>query len=325
MSKYIKVESSKLSDLMDHVSALITVKSSLNQIVSSENNADMKKVAEEIELVSDYLQDTAIQLNRVSFSNLVSLLQDHLVKLAPDQVTMTLVMNGDDALLEKKTTDELFNPLSLLVEDICKNWISNDKATSGDVLIEQSTTTDTIRVVITDSLIQNGDYVLSNMEEIQSSINEKGGEFVQKQNVQGKHEFIFTIPASLSIVEGLLVVVNQVNLVIPLASIVKCVAISATDIKNNRGKTLVIDEEQIPYIHMRDQFDLGEDDPESFYLIITRCGDREIGFTADTIIGEYKGAHKNLGHYFEDVTHFSGGTILGNGSVAMLLNPMSFV
>ena len=325
MSEYMQVEAEKLTSLMDQVSSLITAKSTLIQLSESSLNAEFKKVAEEIEVVSSHLQDTAIQLNQVLFSDFVASLNDHIIETAPVQGVMKLTVTGHNKQLEKTVADDLLDITSLLTDDIYTKWVGYGNAKTGELSIQQTTKPDSIEITIIDPFVHEGDYVLSNKIAIENLLAGVGGTFVRDQNLEGKERFVISVPISSSFIEGLLVSVNQVSMVIPLSSIVKCTSVTLADITENKNKTLVIDGEQIPYIHLRDRFKLGDTTPETFNLIVTRCGDKKVGFTADKIVGEYKGAQKDMGFYFEDVVHFSGATILGDGRIAVILNPTSFI
>jgi two-component system chemotaxis sensor kinase CheA len=54
-------------------------------------------------------------------------------------------------------------------------------------------------------------------------------------------------------------------------------------------------------------------------------GDRRFGFSVDEVIGQYQTVIKRLGKFYEGTTGFAGATILGDGSVAMILDTVELI
>lgn len=129
------------------------------------------------------------------------------------------------------------------------------------------------------------------------------------------------LPLTLAIIEGLLVGVGDNYFVLPLAAVEECVELSPKDIANSHGRHIVnVRGEIVPFIRIRERFDITGDRPVIEQIVIANVDGRRIGFAFDTVIGQHQTVIKNLGDSFKYSDEFSGATILGDGTVALLLD-----
>jgi two-component system chemotaxis sensor kinase CheA len=71
---------------------------------------------------------------------------------------------------------------------------------------------------------------------------------------------------------------------------------------------------------LRQQFAIRGERPEIEQIVITMVDDRQVGFVVDHVIGEHQTVIKSLGKMYKNVEGVSGATILGDGSVALILD-----
>ena len=76
----------------------------------------------------------------------------------------------------------------------------------------------------------------------------------------------------------------------------------------------------VPYIRLRDQFHMTDQRPETEHVVITDVHNSRIGFVVDHVIGGHQTVIKPLGPAFKNVKNISGATILGDGTVALILD-----
>jgi two-component system, chemotaxis family, sensor kinase CheA len=76
-----------------------------------------------------------------------------------------------------------------------------------------------------------------------------------------------------------------------------------------------------PYICLRDQFGIHGTRPEIEQIVIVSVQGVRIGFVVDFVVGEHQTVIKPLGVLYQDVKGISGATILGDGSVALIISP----
>lgn len=129
------------------------------------------------------------------------------------------------------------------------------------------------------------------------------------------------LPLTLAIIEGLLVKVSDENYVMPLQVVEECVDLTQKDIEAAHGSHLAhVRNELVPYIRMREWFAVPGDRPPIEQLVITQNDGERFGFVVDKVIGHHQTVIKNLGVVYRDVRGLSGATILGDGTVALILD-----
>jgi two-component system chemotaxis sensor kinase CheA len=130
------------------------------------------------------------------------------------------------------------------------------------------------------------------------------------------------LPLTLAIIDGLLVRVGEAYFVLPLANSLECIELTKLDIENAKGKHVaIVRGELIPYIRLREYFDIRSERPEREQIMIAETDDGRCGFVVDEVLGDHQTVIKNLGHFYRHVQFISGSTILGDGSVALILDP----
>ncbi|HWR72768.1 MAG TPA: chemotaxis protein CheA [Nitrospirota bacterium] len=134
------------------------------------------------------------------------------------------------------------------------------------------------------------------------------------------------LPLTLAIVEGLLVRVGEEHFVLPLSEVEECVELARKDAGKTSGRHIANVRGQIvPYISMRDRFLIMGERPDIEQIVIVRHDNHRIGFVVDKVIGEHQTVIKTLGKVFRDIEWISGATILGDGSVALILDVAKIV
>jgi two-component system chemotaxis sensor kinase CheA len=129
------------------------------------------------------------------------------------------------------------------------------------------------------------------------------------------------LPLTLAIIDGLLVRVGQARFVMPLGNTVECVALTRQDIANANGKHLAnIRGEIIPYIRLSEYLQMRTERPEREQIMVAETEHGRFGFVVDQVLGDHQTVIKNLGRLYRNVQVVSGATILGDGTVALILD-----
>jgi two-component system chemotaxis sensor kinase CheA len=130
------------------------------------------------------------------------------------------------------------------------------------------------------------------------------------------------LPLTMAIIDGLLVRVGHAYFVLPLANTLECIELTRQDIEKANGKHLAnVRDEIIPYICLREQFNIQGERPEREQIMVAETEQGRYGFVVDQVIGDHQTVIKSLGRFYRHVQIISGATILGNGSVALILDP----
>jgi two-component system, chemotaxis family, sensor kinase CheA len=147
----------------------------------------------------------------------------------------------------------------------------------------------------------------------------RGNIEITSQPGQGT-EITLRLPLTLAIIDGLLIRVGQGRYVIPLSAIEECVELSAEDDTRSRGHTFLnIRGSLVPFMRLREIFATGTA-PDLFQkVVIVSAGDQRVGLVVDQVIGDHQTVIKSLSKLHAELGAFSGATILGDGTVALIL------
>lgn len=138
-------------------------------------------------------------------------------------------------------------------------------------------------------------------------------------------DIVLSLPLTLAIIDGLLVRVGKGRFVMPLSAVEECVELPAEDDRHNGRNFLNIRDELVPFIRLRELF--GTTSPPDPYqkVVIISAGERRIGLVVDQVLGDHQTVIKSLSKLHADVASFSGATILGDGTVALILDTAHLV
>lgn len=129
------------------------------------------------------------------------------------------------------------------------------------------------------------------------------------------------IPLTLAIIESLLVTIDGGSFILPLTAVEECIELTKEDIEAAHGRHLAkVRGSLIPYIPLRKTFGITTEAPPIQQIVITQTSGKRLGFVVDNVIGEHQTVIKPLGPLYKDLRTISGGTILGDGSIALILD-----
>jgi two-component system chemotaxis sensor kinase CheA len=129
------------------------------------------------------------------------------------------------------------------------------------------------------------------------------------------------IPLTLAIIEGLLVRVGEGRYVIPLAAVEECLELSLEEDLRSRGRSIItLRERLIPFLRLRDLFATGTRPDTYQKIVVVGIGAERVGLVVDQIIGNHQTVIKAMSPLHRNVASFAGATILGDGSVALILD-----
>ena len=153
------------------------------------------------------------------------------------------------------------------------------------------------------------DVVRQNIEQLRGT--------VDIQSTPGKGStFRIHLPLTLAIIDGFQVAVGDSHFVLPLDLVVECLEFNeqhGNDVFSLRGQPL-------PYLRLAERFDIPRQPSARECLVVVQCGDQRAGIVVDRFVGEIQAVIKPLGNLLSGMRGFSGSTILGDGSVALLLD-----
>ncbi|MBW7921230.1 MAG: chemotaxis protein CheA [Rubellimicrobium sp.] len=129
------------------------------------------------------------------------------------------------------------------------------------------------------------------------------------------------IPLTVAIIGGLLVRVGQGRYVIPLATVEECLELPHERDNRSRGRAFVsLRDRLVPFLRLRELFATGTSPDPHQKMVVVSTGTERVGLVVDQIIGNHQTVIKSLSRLHAGITTFSGATILGDGSVALILD-----
>ncbi len=135
-----------------------------------------------------------------------------------------------------------------------------------------------------------------------------------------------SLPLTLAIIDGLLVEVGPDRYVVPVSMIEECVEMSSQYRALNGERNLMrVRGELVPYIRLREVFQVWSKPSEVEETVIVNFNDSRLGLVVDHIIGDHQTVIKSLGKIYQDVEGVSAATIMGDGSVALILDVAGLV
>ncbi len=129
------------------------------------------------------------------------------------------------------------------------------------------------------------------------------------------------LPLTLAIIDGFLTRIGGEHFIFPLSLVQECIELSPEEASKKSGRHMANVRGQIvPYIHLREYFVVEGKRPAFEHIVIVNVDGRRVGLVVDTVVGEHQTVLKSLGRYYHGVEGISGATILGDGTVALILD-----
>lgn len=136
------------------------------------------------------------------------------------------------------------------------------------------------------------------------------------------------LPLTLAILQALMVEIAGEIFAIPLSNVVEAVQITSSDIHRARGwEMIAVRGDMVPLLNPSliwgDAWSVGEVASSGSPVVVLRSGGSPLGLKVDRLVGEQEIVIKTMGSVIGDVPGISGASILGDGRVALIMDPAS--
>ncbi|MGC4009613.1 MAG: chemotaxis protein CheA [Pseudomonas sp.] len=133
------------------------------------------------------------------------------------------------------------------------------------------------------------------------------------------------LPLTLAILDGLIVAVEQVNYVVPLTYIVESLQARADDVRGLAGEestVIRVRGEYLPLFSLNQLLRIGAAPvpPEQGIVVILESEGKSFALQVDELVGQQQVVIKSLEQNFRRIDGIAGATIMGDGSVALILD-----
>ncbi|MEP1093495.1 MAG: chemotaxis protein CheA [Cyclobacteriaceae bacterium] len=164
------------------------------------------------------------------------------------------------------------------------------------------------------------------MDVVKKNILDIRGDISVESKIGKGTKITLGLPLTLSVIDGLLVKVQETSFIVPLVDIKKCFEIRRDELSNDFNELIKLEDDKIPYLDLRKEFLIkNEDAPEKASIILLENENNRIAVCVDSIVGEYQAVLKPVGKYYRNQEFVSGATILGDGSIALVLDAYKII
>lgn len=312
-----------LSLRMVKISQIFSKSQRIVRDLSQDLNKDIKLIisGEETELdksMAEKISDPLIHLIRNAIDHGIEPSEYRVSKGKPSQGVINLSASYDSGyiVIELKDDGRGLNKDRIINRAIELGHIQNTKGmTDSDIyqliLMPGLSTSDCVS-----NLSGRGvgmDVVRRNIEELRGSI--------EIDSTLGKGSRItIRLPLTLAIIDGFLIGIDNSRYILPLDSVVECVELSGNDYHIEHDNNYMdLRGEILPILRLRELFDQPTPINTKENIVIVESGKDRAGIIVDVLYGEFQTVVKPMSDIFNQLKWINGSTILGDGSVAIIL------
>jgi two-component system chemotaxis sensor kinase CheA len=164
------------------------------------------------------------------------------------------------------------------------------------------------------------------MDVVKTNIKKLNGLIEIKSTKGVGSEFILRLPLTLAIIQSLLVEVEGEIYSIPLSSVLETIRVDQRQFHLIGGQeVLKLRDIVLPLIRLQKVFNVqprGEMD-DFCYVVVVGAAEKRMGLVVTRLVGQQEVAIKSLGNYLANIPGIAGSTILGDGRVALIIDPVA--
>jgi two-component system chemotaxis sensor kinase CheA len=151
---------------------------------------------------------------------------------------------------------------------------------------------------------------------------------IQIETVEGQGTtFRIRLPLTTAIIDGLLVRVGEDRFILPTITVQVALKPTKEMLTTIQGRGEVIDHRGkiLPLHRLHRRFEIGgaEEDPTKGIVVMIEVGSKMYALLVDELLNKQEVVIKNLGAFLQDRPGVAGGAILGDGTIALILDPAS--
>lgn len=265
------------------------------------------------------IKDPLVHLVRNAADHGIEPPQERILAGKPSKGMVTLSARQDtgDIVIEVSDDGRGLNRDTLIAKAIAKGLIDENHTLSDDevlaLIFEPGLSTATEITNISGRGV-GMDVVKRNIEALRGSVS------LESAEGQGTKVHV-RLPLTLAIIDTFLVTIGDTSFVIPMDMVEEVLELTDLHRQESHGRDHInLRGHILPYINLHKMFDIDNSRTQVQHILVARHSGKSVGLLVDNLLGEVQTVIKSLGRYYRDVRGISGATILGNGTVALILD-----
>lgn len=279
--------------------------------------------------VIDEIGDPLVHMLRNSVDHGIETVEERIKAGKPETGTIHLraYHSGNHVFIEVEEDGRGINPEGVLKSAIKKGVVSEEQ---GKLM-----TLDEINNLIFAAGFSTAEKISDisgrgvGLDVVKSKITSLGGNVTIDSALGRGTKFSVQLPLTLSIISAMLIKLGSEKYAIPLSSIVETGIIRKEQILHVHGNKMIeFRNAIIPVVSLSrvlDSPDFNEDDEQETEIVVVRKGEKWAAVMVDEFIGQSEIVLKTLGKYLTNIEAISGATILGDGYVALIIDPNALI
>ena len=158
------------------------------------------------------------------------------------------------------------------------------------------------------------------MDVVKRRITDLRGEIEIETELELGTSFTIKLQQTLTIMDSLLIRTGDSYFTIPLEEVEICSQELQSEIAAKSNYQIRINEDLIPFVHLRDVFKIKGEIPEKEKIIVIQKQTQRFAIIADSIIGSYQAVLKPVGSIFRRQKFIAGASVMGDGNLAIMLD-----
>lgn len=166
------------------------------------------------------------------------------------------------------------------------------------------------------------------MDVVRTNIKRLNGIIDIKNELGHGTQFLLRLPLTLAIIQSLLVEVEGEIYSIPLAAVFETLRVEGNEFHMVGGQEVMrLRDSVLPLVRLERLFNVQNTGRlrEACYVVIIGVAEKRLGVIVTRLLGQQEVAIKSLGKYLSNLPGIAGSTILGDGRVALIVDPVGLI
>jgi two-component system chemotaxis sensor kinase CheA len=161
------------------------------------------------------------------------------------------------------------------------------------------------------------------MDVVKTNLRRLNGSIDIESTLGEGSRFVMKLPLTLAIIQSLLVKVGHETFAIPLHSVTEVINLADNEVHTIQGREVMHHRDRVlPLLRIGESLEVDgyERDARDAYVVVVAIAHHRLGVVVDGLVSQKEIVIKPLGEYLKNVPGVAGSTILGNGSVILILD-----